>query len=77
MSNIGKRGAKSGEYSVIYSAMRGVDLRGDGSAVERYRFADAENMYKDYESGGEGAVESIPGYRRLLDLGAEIHGIFA
>ena len=77
MSNIGKRGAKSGEYSVIYSAMRGVDLRGDGSAVERYRFADAENMYKDYEIGGEGAVESIPGYRRLFDLGAEIHGIFA
>jgi hypothetical protein len=77
MSNIGRRGARSGEYSVIYSDMRGVDLRGDGSSVDRHRFADLENMYKDYEGGGEGAIESIPGYRRLLDLGDKIHGIFA
>ena len=47
MANIARHGASAGEYSIIYSNMRGVDLRGDGSTVAKYRFAELENMYKD------------------------------
>ena len=37
-------------------------------------FAYLENMYVDYESGGEG-VESIPGYRKILSTSGRIHSL--
>ncbi|MBR2466990.1 MAG: leucine-rich repeat domain-containing protein [Clostridia bacterium] len=43
--------------------------RDDGS------FAYTENMYIDHEQDG-GALESIPGFRKLVSLGAAIHSIF-
>ena len=77
MANIARHGASAGEYSIIYSNMRGVDLRGDGSTVAKYRFAELENMYKDYDSGSLGSIESVPGYRRLIDLEDELYGLFS
>lgn len=79
MAGVKKGGLKSSgesEYSVIYSAMRGIDLSSDGSSVDRNRFAYAENMYKDYEGECGDAIESVPGFRRLCALGEKIKKIF-
>ena len=69
--------AEGGEYSIVYSDMRGVDFSGDGSSVDRSRFSYLENMYRDYEGEGDGAIESIPGFRRIARLGAKINGLFS
>lgn len=73
------KGNLSGEnqYSVIYSNMRGVDFSGDGSSISRNRFSYLENMYRDYEGDGDGVTESIPGFRKLLELGGKINGIYS
>ena len=79
MAGIKKGGfsrSEGSEYSVIYSSMRGIDLSGDASSVDRFRFAYAENMYKDYEGESGDAVESIPGFRKLASLGEKIKKIF-
>ena len=65
------------EYTVSYSAMRGVDFSSDDGELRRYRFAYLENMYKDYEGGGAGIVESIPGFRKLYSLQGKIHSLFS
>ena len=65
------------EYSEIYSDMKGVDLSGDGSGIDKRRFAYAENMFRDYSSGGSDVIESIPGYRKILDTGAVIYGLYS
>ncbi len=62
------------EYTVSYSDMRGVDFSATSSSSRR-RFSHLENMYRDYR-GGKGVIESIPGYRRILELGAPIHAIY-
>ena len=64
----------SGEYSRVYENMRGVNFS-DRNADATKRFAHLENMYVDYEGGGE--LESIPGYRTLYDFGCKINGIFS
>ena len=65
----------SAEYTVTYSGMRGVAFdRADGGD-KRYRFSYLENMYKDY-SGGAGAIESLPGYRRIACIGKRINGLY-
>lgn len=38
-------------------------------------FAYIKNMYIDYEGGGD-AMESIPGFRRILRPGSEVHSLF-
>lgn len=60
------------EYTRTYSDIRGIKL---GSYNEPSRLAYSENMYRDYRCS-DGAIESIPGFRRLLSLGEPIHGIF-
>ncbi len=60
------------EYTRTYSDIRGIRL---GSYNEPSRLAYSENMYRDYRCS-DGAIESIPGFRRLLSLGEPIHGIF-
>ncbi len=69
--------ASASEYTVSYSGMHGVDFSPDSSANKRYRFSHLENMYRDYEGGGAGITESIPGFRRILSLGKRINGIFS
>lgn len=64
-------------YTQHYSNFIGVDLSSDPRAVARNRLAYAENMWRDYESEQGEAIETFPGFRRLVrDLGA-VHGLFA
>ena len=73
----GKYSTKT-EYTLSYSGMRGVDFTKDAVASNsnRFRFMNLENMYKDYEGGGEGIIESVPGFRKILSLGKRINSIF-
>jgi hypothetical protein len=64
-------------YTQHYSNFIGVDLSSDPRAVARNRLAYAVNMWRDYESEQGEAIETFPGFRRLVrDLGA-VHGLFA
>ncbi len=76
MASYKKDYSRSSEYTRIYSGMRGVDFTGDGSRIASDRFSYLENMYRDYDGEGAALTESIPGFRRILDFGAKIHGIF-
>ena len=62
--------------SVVYSDMHGVDFSGDGSEISRHRFSYLENMYRDYDGDGAGAIESIPGYRLIASLNLTPRGLF-
>ena len=64
------------EYTRIYRGFRGIELNGSASITNPARLAYAENLYKDYDGDGSDVLESIPGYRRLLSCGKEIHGIY-
>lgn len=64
----------TGEYSRVYENMLGVNFSDRATDATR-RFAHLENMYVDYEGGGE--LESIPGYRQVYNFGSKINGIFA
>lgn len=55
---------------------RGVDVSDDPSKINETRFANATNMWKDYENQSGIAVETIPGYRKLKATGGKINGIF-
>ncbi len=64
-------------YTQHYSNFIGVDMSSDPRAVARNRLAYAENMWRDYESEQGEAIETFPGFRRLVrGLGA-VHGLFA
>ncbi len=65
----------SAQYTRSYENMRGMSLTVSGGDTQQ-RYGYLENMYVDYEGGGE-AVESIPGFRRLVSLGGRIHGIYS
>ncbi|MBQ1244670.1 MAG: hypothetical protein IIX94_02875, partial [Clostridia bacterium] len=65
------------EYSVTYDGMRGVDFSKSTDGVCRYRFSDMQNMYKDYEGRGDGCVESIPGFRKIISLRDGINSLFS
>ena len=67
--------SKSTQYTVSYSGMRGVDFSSDNGKAKRYRFSYLENMYKDYSSGGDGIIESVPGFRKIASLGKKINAI--
>ena len=78
MSYVKKRSfSDKSEYSVIYDDMHGVDFSSDGSNISRKRFSYVENMYKDYDGGGAGFIESIPGYRKIFNAKAPIIGIYS
>ena len=65
------------EHSVIYSDFKGVDFSENGSNISPYRFAYAENMYRDYDTGGANTVESIPGYRKIYDSQQSVNGLYS
>ncbi len=70
--------SKAQEYSVSYSGMHGIDLSPDSSLTRSKRYAELENMYRDYDGGGAGITESIPGFRRVASLGDEaVNAIFS
>ena len=64
------------QYTRSYSEVRGVDFSSDPSRVAEVRSPNLLNMYRDYDSEHGAAIETIPGYRRLFDFGAEVHGIW-
>ena len=62
------------EYTTTYSGMRGVDFNASLKNGHT-RFAYLENMYHDYDSE-DGRIESIPGFRSLMDLPKRINAIY-
>lgn len=63
-------------YNKYYGDFRGVDFSNDHTQVNEQRFAYAVNVYKDYQSGEGQAIETIPGFRHLLNKrNAQIYGI--
>ena len=62
------------EYTRCLEKIRGISAVANPSS-ESNRFGMLENMYVDYEGAGE-AVESIPGFRRLISFDMKINGIF-
>ena len=64
-------------YSAYYGDFRGVDFSSDHTQVHKQRLAYAVNMFKDYQSGQGQALETIPGFRRRLELPEEavVYGI--
>jgi len=67
-------GAESTRFLPEEGSFRGVDLSSGASSVARTRLAYAENMYRDYHSEQGGAVETVPGFRRIFDLGETVYG---
>ena len=64
------------QYTRSYGTVRGVDFSSDPSEVAADRAADLVNMYRDYDSEHGAAIETIPGYRCLFDIGGKINGIW-
>lgn len=64
-----------GEYARYFDRLRGVDFSSDHNDVEDSRFAYLVNMYRDYQSGQGGAVETIPGFRALKSYNDTFNGI--
>lgn len=78
MSKLNKNNySSSSVYNVVYSAGGGVDFSGDGSSVSRGRYAYLENMYRDYDGDGAGIIESIPGYRKVINLDGKCNGLYS
>ena len=64
----------SGERPVLYARLGGLcETKPEPDGV--LRFERLENMYVDYEAG-DGALESIPGFRRVYSFGERVNGIF-
>lgn len=58
-----------------YEHFRGVEL-GGGADTDISRLSYAENMWRDYDGDGGDLIESVPGYRRIAELGEAITGIW-
>ena len=63
------------EKSRYYGDFRGVDFSSDHTQVLDQRLAYSVNMYKDYQSGNGGGIETIPGFRRVVEVYGEIFAI--
>lgn len=57
---------------------RGVDFSSSPHRVALYRLPDAQNMYRNYRSEEGGALETIPGFRRIKRFAGnvKINGLF-
>lgn len=62
------------EYTRIYDNLHGSDFSDVPDKKSNTRFGYLENMYVDYEGGGD-AIESIPGFRKIAALSGEVNGI--
>ncbi len=65
---------RSTEYSRTIGGVGGI-AAGEAPVGNKTHFELLENMYVDYKSGGD-AIESFPGFRRLLSLDGKIKGIY-
>lgn len=58
-------------YTQYYSNFVGADMSSDARVVARNRLAYSVNMWRDYESNQGAAVETFPGFRRIVNLHGE------
>ena len=63
-------------YTRSYKDFRGVDLCGKGAQINESRLSACINMYKDYEAEGAPVIESVPGYRRIVELPSAIKALY-
>lgn len=79
-SNYNSLASARKEYARILpnakGGFRGVDFSSSPHQCELYRLPDLQNMYRDYRSNEGGALETIPGFRRLYRFEGATHGIF-
>ena len=64
------------EYTRYYGDFRGVDFSSEQTEVHDQRFAYAVNMYRDYRNSEGNVLETIPGFRRVIEDadGGKING---
>ena len=55
-------------YTKVYTDFRGVDFSSERSQCDPRRFTDLVNMWRDYRSEHGVAVETSPGFRKLVDV---------
>ncbi len=59
---------KSNQYTRYYGDFAGVDLSSSPSNAKQNRFADMQNMYRDYYGSDGSLCETVPGFRRLFSF---------
>jgi hypothetical protein len=55
-------------YNRYFGDFRGVDFSSDHTQVNEARLSYLVNMYRDYQSGQGKALETVPGFRRRVNL---------
>ena len=65
------------EYTHSYRGFRGVELNASEATTSQARLAYSQNMYKNYDADGAEVIESIPGYRKILDTYGEVRNLFS
>ena len=60
----------------IYTDLKGVDFLQEASLVNISRSPDALNVWKNYEDTQGACIETRPGYRKIINIGTKINGIF-
>lgn len=66
----------SGTYPRTIESFVGLDCASEASSISHRRVARCVNMWRDYESENGGAIETMPGWRRLASAVGRINGIF-
>lgn len=65
-------------YTQSYSNFIGTDMSSDPRVVSRNRLAYSVNMWRDYESNQGAAIETFPGFRKIIGLtNKKINGMWA
>lgn len=64
----------SGNYPRSIEGILGLDCAADAGRVSAQRMARCLNMWRDYESENGGAIETVPGWRRLFRAAFEPDG---
>ncbi|MBQ9116278.1 MAG: hypothetical protein IJY04_04595, partial [Clostridia bacterium] len=67
---------KSYVYSRSLDGFIGLDSASEPSRVSPERMAYSVNMWRDYESENGGAIETVPGWRKLFSGNYRVYGLF-
>ena len=69
---------KGSSYTRTLGGFIGLDLAAEKSSVSSRRMAYCLNMWRDYESDSGGAIETIPGWRKVMPDGVSgrVNGLF-
>ena len=66
----------SGTYPRNVESFVGLDCASEASNISPRRMAHCVNMWRDYESENGSAIETMPGWRRLISGSGRVNGIF-